>query len=925
MFRRFGIARTVLAALILGCAFAVHAVAQDLGSAPPPISYLSMQRYLSDPVLLEQTRPSWATGSSRVTEPGTVTPATPSGGTWTAGTQPSAHPDLANPILMSDGTVIAQATNSANWYKLTPDKNGDYASGTWAKIANLPSGYTPRFFSSSVLPDGRVIIEGGEYNGGSTGVWTNLGAIYNPVANTWTSVAPPKGWTQIGDAQATLLANGTYYQADCCDGFGTGPFLSALLDEKTLTWTASGTGKFDLYDEEGWTLLPDDNVLTVDAYVGTGTCGQNSEIYDAATGAWSSAGNVGVQLADCANPGNKPSDELGPQVLRPDGSVVAFAGTTCNDVANASCKSGASGFIVTSHTAIFNSSNGSWSGGPNIPAVSGTSGCPTPCNYTLADAPAALEPNGTILFAASPNYQPFVTPTHFFELSPNNTITQVADPSASASADFNSFEYNFLVLPTGQIMAVQTDGPNVFYYNPVGSPKASWAPVITSVPTSLSPGASYTIAGTQLNGLSQGAYYGDDAQANTNYPLVRVTNTASGHVFYFKTTNSSTYSVAPNTSSTASFLVPALADIETGPSTLQVVTNGIASKAINVTISNTSPATLSVATVGNGTVTSSPPGIDCGVNATTCSATFAAGTVSLTQAPAWGWSFNNWGGACSGAGTCIVTLNTAQSVGATFSQGTPPSSPLVAAVLPESRSAMVGSSVTAFATMINSGNSTAPACAIAPIGNLPLGFTYQTTNPTTNALTGAANTPVNIGPGAPQTFVIALTPTAAFNPIQIPFSFACSNVVQAPIETGIDTLLLSASTTPVPDIVALVATASNDGILHIPGGFGASAFAVATVNLGAASSITASANTGATNLPLAISLCQTDPTSGQCLQAPSPTVTTTIAANATPTFAVFGQASGAIAFDPVNNRIFVQFAAPGGTVRGETSVAVETQ
>jgi hypothetical protein len=40
---------------------------------------------------------------------------------------------------------------------------------------------------------------------------------------------------------------------------------------------------------------------------------------------------------------------------------------------------------------------------------------------------------------------------------------------------------------------------------------------------------------------------------------------------------------------------------------------------------------------------------------------------------------------------------------------------------------------------------------------------------------------------------------------------------------------------------------------------------------------------------------------------------------------VFGQASGAIAFDPVNNRIFVQFTDPGGKVRGETSVAVETQ
>ena len=37
------------------------------------------------------------------------------------------------------------------------------------------------------------------------GQWTNLGAIYNPVTNTWTSVNPPSSptlWANIGDAEA---------------------------------------------------------------------------------------------------------------------------------------------------------------------------------------------------------------------------------------------------------------------------------------------------------------------------------------------------------------------------------------------------------------------------------------------------------------------------------------------------------------------------------------------------------------------------------------------------------------------------------------------------------------------------------------------------------------------------------------------------
>jgi hypothetical protein len=75
---------------------------------------------------------------------------------------------------------------------------------------------------------------------------------------------------------------------------------------------------------------------------------------------------------------------------------------------------------------------------------------------------------------------------------------------------------------------------------------------------------------------------------------------------------------------------------------------------------------LSVSKTGSGTLTSSPAGINCGA---TCSANFSSGTpVTLTPTPASGWSFTSWGGACSGSGSCIVTMNSAQSVSATFTQ-----------------------------------------------------------------------------------------------------------------------------------------------------------------------------------------------------------------------------------------------------------------
>src|SRR5256885_15718207 len=94
---------------------------------------------------------------------------------------------------------------------------------------------------------------------------------------------------------------------------------AALLDLKTMTWTETGTStKTDLNDEEGWTLLPNGKVLTVDCYTDAffhlipsyPTDPTNSEIYDPQTGQWSSAGSTINTLTDPA------TAEMGPGVLR---------------------------------------------------------------------------------------------------------------------------------------------------------------------------------------------------------------------------------------------------------------------------------------------------------------------------------------------------------------------------------------------------------------------------------------------------------------------------------------------------------------------------------------------------------------------------------------------------------------------------------
>jgi hypothetical protein len=167
------------------------------------------------------------------------------------------------PLLLTDGTVMFEGNiGDPRWWKLTPDSTGSYLHGTWSALASFPGlwNYAPFAAATAVLADGRVVIEGGEYNP-PDGPFplTNKGAIYDPVANAWTQVAPPPGWDFIGDATSIVMPNGKFLLGNKLD------MRIAELDPATMTWTGLGSaGKADFNAEEGWTLLPDGSFLTVD-------------------------------------------------------------------------------------------------------------------------------------------------------------------------------------------------------------------------------------------------------------------------------------------------------------------------------------------------------------------------------------------------------------------------------------------------------------------------------------------------------------------------------------------------------------------------------------------------------------------------------------------------------------------------------------
>jgi hypothetical protein len=488
---------------------------------------------------------------------------------WTPLANPPPFGTPGTMLLESDGTVLVHnepdnnTTGGTNaWWKLTPDSSGSYVDGTWSQIASMPAAYTPLYFASAILPDGRMIVEGGEYIG-ENAVWSDHGEIYNPVTNTWASVAPPPGWTNMGDAASDVLANGTFMLQQPCQTCIKDPDLvvdDALLNAKTMKWTViPGTGKNDPNDEEGWTLEPNGQLLTLDTWIPAAT-----QLFNPRTKSWSFAGNT--------DPNGDPVDlfpvvEIGPQVEMPGGNTFVVGAGSSTQEAPTACTTDA-----PTQNALYNYKTGTWTAGPEIPAIGGE-------EYDSTDGPGSVLPDGNVLFDASACV--YNTPTHFFVYNASsNTLTQIPDaPNAPNDTSYNT---RMLALPNGQVLF--NDGSNQMeVYTAGGTPNASWEPSITSLSsTRLAPGRTYSLSGRQLAGLDQGATYGDDVQDNTNFPLVRITNSATGVVTYARTSDWTSVSVAPGTRSSTRFTLPW--STPAGKSTLVVVANGIASPPSTVTI-----------------------------------------------------------------------------------------------------------------------------------------------------------------------------------------------------------------------------------------------------------------------------------------------------------------------------------------------------
>jgi hypothetical protein len=249
------------------------------------------------------------------------------------------------------------------------------------------------------------------------------------------------------------------------------------------------------------------------------------------------------------------------------------------------------------------------------------------------------------------------------------------------------------------------------------------------------------------------------------------------------------------------------------------------------------------------------------------------------------------------------------------------STSITTAVLPYARAVRVGELATAFATIINSGDRPAMDCLIALPEGIPADLLYRTTD-AQNLPIGEQDTPVDIPAGGQQGFVFGIRPLAAMDATEIALIFDCANSAPASSYAGLNTFILTAAAPPLPDLLAIGATPSNDGVVRLPGVDGISFFAAAAVNIGDAGTVEVSADDAGRGLPLTLRVCETD-AAGQWLSCDQ-VLSREVAAGQTLYYTVVVTATGQpIAFDPAVNRLFLRFTANGTTV-GATNVAVTT-
>jgi len=365
---------------------------------------------------------------------------------------PSGPAGIQLMIQATDGSILVQAYDGQTWMKLTPDSKGSYINGTWSTLAPEP---TPRlYFASQIMPDGRLFVAGGEYSGpGLLPNWSNTGEIYDPVANSWTSITPYPNQancpylyyfsanTKSGSAKLTNVypyTTGLYVGEQV---YGSGiPYPATIVNidsptEITISAAATSTITADTlvlnsyYEltgclgDEPSTLLSSKNILVGDLV------NSNTYIYDAASNAWSPSGAKVYQessdeegwartsegsiitydlfqsiatngsYAEKYNPSTGVWSSISPSDGAAKGTIPQLSSPGLGYELGPSVRLQDRRILqigATTHTALYDPTTNTWAAGPDTRGT--LNGIPSA--FGADDAPGAILPNGHVIFAA---------------------------------------------------------------------------------------------------------------------------------------------------------------------------------------------------------------------------------------------------------------------------------------------------------------------------------------------------------------------------------------------------------------------------------------------------------------------------------------------------------------------------------------------
>ncbi|CAG2145709.1 N-acetylneuraminate epimerase [Cupriavidus yeoncheonensis] len=210
----------------------------------------------------------------------------PSTNGWTRTDSLARSRQAHSATLLPDGRVLVaggfgtgggNALNSAELY--------DPATGRWSQTGSM--GQQRDSHTATLLRDGRVLVAGGEGQGSSQGGLASA-ELYDPATGTWTQTG---SLAQAREQHtATLLPDGRVLIAGGEAPGGVAPASAELYDPATGTWSPTGSMN-QARDAYAAAQLSDGRVLAVGGFDGTRALA-TAELYDPATGTWSTTGGL---------------------------------------------------------------------------------------------------------------------------------------------------------------------------------------------------------------------------------------------------------------------------------------------------------------------------------------------------------------------------------------------------------------------------------------------------------------------------------------------------------------------------------------------------------------------------------------------------------------------------------------------------------